>query len=457
MRFVFLRFPNSLVGNILLTSAGASLFVVALAGAVLAVVLSWQEGPYLWEGLDSDVRGIEAGMRFDSAGNLVRLVLSADLDQQYDSLEKDLAFRVLDERGDERLSSAAGPALLALRAWGSKPIQSAAIVSSQGTRLRIWGKSVGSGDHKYVIYVARSQRLATTLRAGGQRLVVTMGFVTTLVVVLIFSYFVHWSARRVAQRLREVSEAAAAVKPENLTQRLDGSQLPSELMPLIDAFNRALERLENGYRVQQAFLASAAHELKTPLALIRGEIEMESSPNREAILMDVDLMARHVQQLLQLAEVSDRQNYTFEVVDLIRVLEDVVDYASRLAISKKIKIDMVCRVDQMELIADRGSIFTLGKNLVENAIHHSPDGDVIVVGVGNNGFFIRDRGQGVNEKDVPKLFTRFWRSADAPYVGTGLGLSICKEIAAAHRWGVYYRSVSNGQGAEFHVSLHRFP
>jgi two-component system, OmpR family, sensor histidine kinase QseC len=113
-------------------------------------------------------------------------------------------------------------------------------------------------------------------------------------------------------------------------------------MPVVEAFNLTLDRLEKGYHVQRAFLAGAAHELKTPLALIRAQIDLESTPNREVLLHDVDLMARQVNQLLHLAEASETQNYVFELVDVAVVAEDVVDYLRRLADLRDVYVDIRC-------------------------------------------------------------------------------------------------------------------
>lgn len=425
-----------------------------LAGGILAVILSWQKGPYLWEGLNSDARDIETSMRFNTSGALVFLQLPAELDQQYDSLQKDMAFRVLDEAGIELFSSAVGPALTALRTIGATSSSKVLTVATNASPLHVWQMKVISADRSYSIQVARSQRLASILRVGGQRLAVIIGFLSTTVVVLIFACFVLRSTRGVARNLREISEAAAALGPCNLAHRLDGKRLPSELTPLIEAFNTALERLETGYRVQQEFLASAAHELKTPLALLRAEIEMESSDNRDAMLKDIDVMARQVHQLLQLAEVSEVQNYAFERLDLVHAIEDAVTFSTRLASQKNTYIDLVYRAERVVVTADKGAIFTLAKNLIENAIHHSPYGERVTIEVGERGFIVRDKGPGVAQEDVPKLFSRFWRSTHARHEGAGLGLSICKEITTAHQWTIFYLPTNQEPGAEFHVVLH---
>jgi signal transduction histidine kinase len=103
------------------------------------------------------------------------------------------------------------------------------------------------------------------------------------------------------------------------------------------------------------------------------------------------------------------------------------------------------------LQADRGALFMLIKNLVENAIQHSPIGGVVAVTVDADHLRIRDEGPGIGVGELPKLFTRFWRGPMRRNEGAGLGLSICKEIAAAHKWDLVARST--GRGAEFLLSF----
>jgi signal transduction histidine kinase len=101
---------------------------------------------------------------------------------------------------------------------------------------------------------------------------------------IVFSIAVFFKLRRVLAPLREASAAAARIEPSNLSARIALRNVPAEFAPVILAFNQALDRLENGFRVQQAFLESTAHELKTPLALIRAQIEMGDSDDRGALL-----------------------------------------------------------------------------------------------------------------------------------------------------------------------------
>jgi signal transduction histidine kinase len=221
------------------------------------------------------------------------------------------------------------------------------------------------------------------------------------------------------------------------------ADLPAEIVPLIEAFNGALGRLDDGYRIQQDFLASAAHELKTPLALLQAEIELGGAADTASLLRDTALMARIVHQLLHLAEASEGNNYTLESLRLSTEVQEVVDYMYRLA--GKRGIDIVLEQSGDAIVqADRGAIFVLVKNLLENAIHHAPDASRITVRVQPDGFNVEDEGPGVPPEQVPLLFQRFWRAPNQEHEGAGLGLTICREICHAHRWEIAYDSSATG-------------
>jgi signal transduction histidine kinase len=297
---------------------------------------------------------------------------------------------------------------------------------------------------RFYIQTARSTRIQSlALHAIGEpvlHLAMWMGTVSLLV----FGAAVYVTLCYRLRPLRDASDAAADIEPRNLSARLATRELPTEVAPLVDAFNLALDRLEKGYRVQQEFLAGAAHELKTPLALIRAQIEMDGATDRASLLRDVDMMARQVHQLLHLAEVSESQNYVYEPCDPAAVASDVTSYLSRLADRRQVSLRVLGDAAGTRLNADRSALFVLLKNLAENAIHHSPNGGVVTVAVDSEGLLVRDQGEGIAPGDSAKLFERFWRSAKRRDEGAGLGLAICREIALAHGWHLSAHNAERG-------------
>jgi signal transduction histidine kinase len=203
--------------------------------------------------------------------------------------------------------------------------------------------------------------------------------------------------------------------------------------------------------VQQEFLASAAHELKTPLALIRGQVELSQSEDRELLLGDIDRMARQVHQLLHLAEVSESRNFQMAETDLGASAAEAVDFLQRLAQRADVRLELRAADALPTRRADRGAVFVLLKNLIENAIQHSPRGAVVTVEVRANGLAVRDEGAGIPPEHLSELFKRFWRGAARRDTGAGLGLAICHEVALAHGWSLEARN--GAVGAEFVVSF----
>ncbi len=451
--FKRIRLPRSLVGRALVTSVGALLLVLALIWATFAAVLSWQSAPFSWEGPTSQEAEVEAAMRFDAAGRLTAIAMKRSSTEPYDVLSKDMAYQVIDGAGSEVFASPAGQALDVLRRTPVHAVLHTTRTTEGGVPLQVLTTPVEHAGNRYLIRTARSERLVSGIRSSGGWLTFNSALVTALLAVSVFTGIMLWTARRAVKPLREASAAAAAIEPTNLTQRVDSRGLPSELTPLIDAFNSALERLERGYRVQQEFLASAAHELKTPLSLMRAEIELGGSRNSRVLLQDIDYMAMQVHQLLQLAEVSEMQNFRFESLDAGAVVDETVAYVARFADGKDVHLQLVRDRAPLMIEADRGALSTLVKNLIENAVHHSSRGDIVTICMNTGRLSVRDRGPGVAPQDVAKLFTRFWRGEHATHDGAGLGLSICQSIAVAHGWTLSYRAPDDGPGAEFSLAF----
>jgi signal transduction histidine kinase len=285
----------------------------------------------------------------------------------------------------------------------------------------------------FYIQVASSERVLNLLRPviAAQPLSVTSTIVTIIAVMLVVGLMIHI----LLKPLRDISAAAARITPGNLHQRLSTEGMPNEIRQLIDGFNTALTRLEDGFRVQQEFLASAAHELKTPLALMRGQIELEPDlACRDVLLKDVDLMARQVRQLLHLAELSELQNYRFEMLDPAPIIHDVAAFLDRQAQRYDVEILIVEPDVPVTLWADASALFILLKNLLENAVAHAPAGTMVTVGLNPAEIMVTDEGSGINPDHLELLFERFWRGPGRTQEGAGLGLSICKEIATAHGW-----------------------
>jgi signal transduction histidine kinase len=392
-------------------------------------------------------------LRYDESGRPVSINLDERATWLFDFASTELMYRALDASGHVLLASR-GAANNA--SWDTRDLTSSLGVMKRVTindkPFDVVTLAIQHGQTSF--YVQSAASVAFNKAVLGEKIEPIPEIVgyTLLIATIIFGLTLTFTFRRVLRPLRVASDSAASITPQNLRTRLSIKGVPSEIKPILIAFNDALARLENGFAVQQQFLASAAHELQTPLTLIRGQIELQPEvKNKDLLFREIDLMARQVRQLLHLAEVSESQNFDFGEVDPVDVAEDVVDYLARKADRKQVKLHVDAPVIPAAIRADRSALFILLKNIVENAINATPSHGSVIVSIDERTICVQDEGPGVKPEYLPFLFERFWRAPDAQHDGAGLGLSICKEIAVAHNWRLTVETLSTG--TRFIVSL----
>lgn len=376
-------------------------------------------------------------VRFDGHGQPVGLEPDEDkLAWIFDSLQRETGYRVLDADGQVVLRSGNGPGF-----WpsGGDAVQQARDrfeFEHDGAAMFGATSRMENAGRNWYLQVVASARLMELLHRVALPLVGVGILVFSLVMLLAFGLLAFVTLRYTLKPLRDLSDSAAAIAPKSIHARLKTDAVPAEIAPLVESFNHVLERLERGYRLQQEFLGNAAHELKTPLALIRAQIELreDGENDRASLLSDVEYMTRQVQQLLRLAEVSDAHNYLIAPVRMGEVTQEVVAYLQRMAEAAKVSLAVPAGDVDVIWYADRGALFTLLKNLLENAIQHAPAGTDVRVDVQTDSMTVRDFGPGVDLEHLPLLSQRFWRGAHRRDLGAGLGLAICQEIAMAHGW-----------------------
>ena len=446
MPFEKRRYLNSLGVKVLLAYVtGAMLSIVLIV--LVAVAITVSQGDVLsGKAVAERAEDLAGNLRFDSQGTPIGLNDDEGDSWQHESLKTETAYRVLDASGRVVLSSPAGEAFWPQNAGARRPAPGRFEFERGGIAIRGATEPVEHDGKSWFLQFAASTRLMHLIYGSFALPFTGVGIIVfSLVLLVVFGACGYVMLRYTLRPLREISESAAAISPQSLHARLQSDAVPTEIKPLVDSFNRALERLEQGYRVQQEFLATAAHELKTPLALIRAQVEVGiDESNRHELLQDVSLMGRQVQQLLHLAEASETHNYSFTPVDSRSLVYEVVNYLGRLSERQGVSLRVYAAPGAMLLRADRGALFTLLKNLLENAIQHSRAGSVVQVRAEPHLISVQDEGAGVSTEDLPKLFTRFWRGADRRDLGAGLGLSICRQIATVHGWELQARRVEPG-------------
>jgi signal transduction histidine kinase len=444
---MFRYWIRSLSVQLWLTSVTA---LVICLGAIAAItVYTFNHAPPQMLQRHANIRAAQRivdGLRFDSLGHLVAVTLDEPSTWLFSVATNDLMYRVLDERGHLLLASA--------KAAGDEQWETGKLalenrddheVSINGRAFDLATRQTQHGNARFIIQVATSFDFNKAVLSMKVKPIPGIVGWTIMLATIVFGLTLTFTVHRLLRPLRLASRSAASITPSSLTMRLSDEGMPSEIKPLITAFNDALSRLENGFIVQQAFLASAAHELQTPLTLIRGQIELQPGIERkELIYREIDLMARQVRQLLHLAEVSESQNFAFGDVNRADVADDVVNYFARKASAEGVSLELDAPMVPAIIKADRSALFILLKNLVENAINVTPAGGRVTVSVDESSIRVCDEGRGIDPEYLPFLFQRFWRAPDAPHDGAGLGLAICKEIAAAHNWHINVRRLPVG-------------
>ncbi|VFR91698.1 two-component sensor kinase [plant metagenome] len=247
-----------------------------------------------------------------------------------------------------------------------------------------------------------------------------------------------WIVKRALAGIVKTANETARIDAQRRGLRLSEDKVPREIGPLVSAFNAALGRLDEGYERQQRFIASAAHELRTPIAVLKMKIEGADDPGVRSLLPDVSRLANLSEQLLDLHRLDNGS--PTERIDLAILARSVAADLAPMLIAAGKSIEVV--VAQPGVIAGNAGALTRAlTNLVQNAVEHG--GDQVILRVRGAWLEVEDNGSGIPQEERERVFEPFHRLRPRAS-GTGLGLSLVKQVVDHHHGRIAIATAAGG-------------
>ncbi|MEH2535158.1 signal transduction histidine kinase [Bradyrhizobium sp. AZCC 1588] len=248
----------------------------------------------------------------------------------------------------------------------------------------------------------------------------------------------------IARPVRRVAAAAEMIDGSGEGIRLPEQSAPLELIPMVSAFNRALERIDAAVAEQRRFLSNAAHELRTPLARARTRLEdIGDETLKAALVADLQSLSSTVTMLLQLARLSSSPVESKEV-DLVAVTKRVAADHGPAALSSGIEIEFSGPEEPVRTKGSDQAISIALSNIIRNALQYSRQCQRVLVEVDPTATVrVIDHGQGIKPEDRTRVLEPFVRRRQDGE-GTGLGLAIVAQVMALHNGGVTIESTPGG-------------
>ncbi|MGH8094909.1 MAG: heavy metal sensor histidine kinase [Chthoniobacterales bacterium] len=432
----------------------AFLFTVAAAAMLLFAMGSayWVVVQHVLHDNDRYLTDKIAGIRADIAADAGPESLSREL-SIVRTADKVYAVRVLDEAGNVVAESPKMRALLPIAIFPKAPSQRGqrpATVIYHARNRKVFALVTAGADianQRLTLQLAQerthdeqfSKRYAVLLALMVGCAVVTCAGIALLV------------TRRVLRPLRNLGESINRTGATHLRERVPVEGWPDELQPLAVGYNKMLARLEDSFTRLSQFSADLAHELRTPIAILRGEAEgilikpRDADEYREVIessLEELQRLSGMIDNLLFLARAETAGSFQFSYFDGRAAIEKIREFYELVAQDQGIEIE--CR-GEGEIYAEPVLFRRALINLITNALRFTPAGGSIAVVLehrhGASEVSVTDTGCGISSQHVPNVFNRFFRG-DAPRSaeGTGLGLSIVKSIMQIHDGTVFVQS-----------------
>lgn len=307
---------------------------------------------------------------------------------------------------------------------------------AEGATYRVY--SLASRTH--VIQIAQDMAVRRRM-AGGLAL---RAVLPTAVMGPLLLLIVWWAVGTSLAPVARVRRQVALRQPDEL-QEVDETGVPEEIQPLVREINLLFDRVGRAFEAQKSFVADAAHELRSPLAALRLQVQgLQRAADDEAraiavgrLVAGIDRATRLVDQLLVLArqQASDAHGTRAEAVSLADIAR--LELAEAVPAAQARHIDLgLARADEVTVQGHREALRILVRNLLDNALKYTPEGGRVDVAVHQDGpsalLSVEDSGPGIPEADRARVLDRFYRVPGTDSTGSGLGLAIVKAVAQLH-------------------------
>jgi heavy metal sensor kinase len=335
---------------------------------------------------------------------------------------------------------------------------------SGNLKLRIMTKVVTSGNNaQYVIILATSlEPLLFIVQNKLNHFFIIIPFVL-LIAVFLGGFFV----KRVLDPINEIIRTADNISHKDMSKRIQQKYNDAEIKSLVNSFNDMISRLEKPFSHIETFSSNVAHELKTPLAIIRGESEVVLRKKRAAgeyervvrvNLEESHRMLKTIDDLLLLTKLDYQpHNFKFETFELDKFFSEIYEQSRLITMDKKIEIGLDISSKPVNMTGNKLQLRRLFFNLINNAIKFTPKNGSINIGVKTEGnrlaVTVADTGIGIAREDLSKIFDRFYHRDSTGWnkeSANGLGLSIVQSILNMHKGSVEVKS-ELGKGSTFTV------
>ncbi len=253
-------------------------------------------------------------------------------------------------------------------------------------------------------------------------------FILSFIIITILIYIIVKNALNDMNTISDSVNQIDLNSPDTFNQEFIG---PREIQPLLNSLKNSYEKIDRDYKIQKEFIQNASHELNTPIAILRANIEsLQNSSDKQELMKDLNLLENVSAQLLRLSQADNFKVRNNESADIIQIIKLVIE-----SLSKSDRIVFDTQMNKSEIVGNKEYLYMCFRNLIENALYNSPENSKIqILAEDQNKIVIKNEkaNKQLKQQDVEKLFNKFWRFDKNKYPGSGLGLNIVQRIVEAH-------------------------